>query len=86
MTKYSGLQNFLAASPTSSVTLSFAQVDIILADPLPRSAREYEIWWNNDDPSHSHCRSWRTASFLAVPDLGAGLVRFERVPALAGAK
>jgi hypothetical protein len=84
MSKYSKLQDYLSASPISTVTLSLRQVEAILGTPLPSSAHRYEIWWNNDDPSHSHCRSWGAAGFNAYTDLGIGRVRFERKSPVAG--
>jgi hypothetical protein len=78
MSKYSKLQAYLSASPIGTVVLSLTQVETILGTPLPSSARKYEMWWNNDDPSHSHCRAWGAAGFDAHPDLGSGRVRFER--------
>jgi hypothetical protein len=48
---------------TSSVTLTFRQVETIIADALPPSARKHRAWWAND-PKHSHAvwleAAWET--------------------------
>jgi Swt1-like HEPN len=73
--KYDPLRDFLAERGVAPITLTFAQIDELVGT-LPRSARLYQLWWRNDDPSHHHCRSWNDAGYTAHPDLAAQKVAF----------
>jgi hypothetical protein len=78
MGKYVPLKRFLEAAPKSqkSVTLSFAQVEVILRDTLPPSARNRRQWWANDE-THVQARAWLVAGF-EVADLKTQIVFFVR--------
>jgi hypothetical protein len=68
------LADFLAARPPEVrwVALPFAQLEILLGGPLPRTARIRRAWWSGQRP-------WRQAGWrVARVDLAAGLVEFER--------
>jgi hypothetical protein len=73
--KYDPLRDFLAGKGGVPVTLTFAQIDLLVGT-LPRSARLYHLWWRDDDPSHPHCRSWNDAGYIAHPDFSAQIVAF----------
>ncbi len=75
MSKYDPLRDFLAARAESTVTLTFSEIDDLVG-ALPPSARKYEVWWLNNDPSHQHCQSWGEAGYTAHPDLRGGRVTF----------
>jgi hypothetical protein len=75
MSKYDPLHNFLTAWAGKTVTLTFSEVDDLVG-ALPPSAREYQVWWRNNDPSHQHCQSWGEAGYTAHPDLRGGRVTF----------
>jgi hypothetical protein len=47
MAKYDPLRDFLNGLPRSQkqVTLGFQRLEVLLDDPLPASALEYEQWW-----------------------------------------
>jgi hypothetical protein len=77
--KYDGLTSFLRASDQVVITLTFTQADVLVAGGLPPSARRYEVWWRNDDPSHQHCQSWGRAGYKAEPDLRRQRVTFRRI-------
>jgi hypothetical protein len=76
VSKYGPLRAYLLASgPVVDMHLA----DIAeLVGGLPRSAYTYEAWWNNGDPTHSHCSSWGEAGYVAKVDLAARTVRFIR--------
>ena len=76
MSKYAPLKSYLAGRG-DVVDLSFETVADLVGG-LPRSAYEYEAWWSNHDSTHSHCRSWNEAGYLARPHLGDRSVRFTR--------
>jgi len=77
--KYDALRDFLAARQAAPVTLTFAQIDLLVGT-LPRSARVHRLWWRNEDPSHHHCRSWNDAGYWAHPDMSAQEVTFRPKP------
>lgn len=75
MSRYDQLQMFLAAGAGRPITLTFDQVKLLVPGIAPSHAI-HPAWWNNNDPSHSHCRSWSAAGFEAQADLRARLVTF----------
>jgi hypothetical protein len=67
-------------STSSSVTLSFPQIDLILRIALPKSAFQRREWWGNDR-YHVQAKAWKNAGFKVDDngvDLNQGLVRFKR--------
>ena len=79
MSKYDPLRDFLKKRSGPVITLMLDELSQMIPGGLPRSAFRYEAWWNNNDDTHSHCRSWGDAGFRAQPDLFNGRVRFVRV-------
>jgi CBS domain-containing protein len=65
---YAPLAAYLEALPidTTSVTLTFQQIEGILKKELPRSASEYRAWWSNDPMKPQSAawldEGWRTTS------------------------
>jgi hypothetical protein len=77
MSKYDPLRDYLARRTGSTTTLLLDEITAMIPGGLPRSAYSYEAWWNNDDDTHSHCRSWGDAGFYARPNLATRRVRFD---------
>jgi hypothetical protein len=75
MSKYDRLRDFLSANGGEPITLTFSQVKVLIPDIAPSHATDNR-WWNNDDPSHSHCRSWGDAGYEAHPALAHRRVTF----------
>jgi len=75
VSKYDVLRDNLSKL-SSDVTFQLDQLSDMIPGGLPPSAYRYEAWWNNDDPSHSHCRSWGDAGYTAQVDLARKRVRF----------
>lgn len=66
MAKYDPLRRFLenVAPDTSEISLSFAQIEQILEDTLPNSARRYRPWWANErEGTHVQAASWLGAGW-----------------------
>jgi hypothetical protein len=42
--------------------MTFAEIEIIIADKLPDSARLYSAWWAND-PTHVQATAWLNAGW-----------------------
>lgn len=79
--KYDPFIDYLRSQTVHEVTLNFAEIDALLGDKLPHSAREFHAWWANSttDPTHSWARRWTAAGWRANVDLANQSVRFERV-------
>lgn len=83
MGKYDPLRRFLenAASNTSQMTLSFQQIEQILDDALPYTARHQRGWWANEVRSGTgpQTPSWLDAGWeVDEVDREQGWVRFRR--------
>ena len=82
MTKYSPLSRWLRGIKDSSARLTFAQIETILGDSLPASARKYSVWWANEKTltTHVQCKSWLDAGFETQHvDLAQQTLDFQRV-------
>ncbi len=75
MSKYDALRDHLRGVH-HEVRYSITEISKIVPGGLPRSAFRWEAWWANEDPTHSHCRSWGDAGFTAHPDLAGQRVGF----------
>ena len=75
MSKYDALRDFLEKR-SGTVTVTLDELDAIVPGGLAPSARQYPIWWMNDDPTHAHSRSWGEAGYDATPDLERNRVTF----------
>ncbi len=62
MSKYSNLGEFLRGQRTSSVRVTFAEVERIIGHKLPRSAR-YPAWWSNNPSNNVMTKVWLEAGF-----------------------
>ncbi len=76
--KYSNLGDYLAKQPTSSVTMTFKQVEEVLMASLPPSAYRYREWWA-DDRSHVQAKAWLSRGWCVENvDLHRRQVTFQR--------
>ncbi len=81
--KYQPLEDHLK-SPTGEaqqVTLSFAEIETILGQRLPKSAYTYREWWSNqsDVSNRPHAKAWIAAGYeveTVQQQTGRGTVRF----------
>lgn len=65
--KYSPLEQYLRDLPRQQeeVTISFEQIERILNDSLPPSAREDPLWWGNQQKgTFVEMISWMNAGWL----------------------
>ena len=63
--KYEALATFLAGRGNQRVTMTFAELDVLVGG-LPRSARVYRAWWSNEeDGRHVQAHAWMRAGFRA---------------------
>jgi hypothetical protein len=61
--KYQPLADWLAAQSGDSVTLTFAQIEAILGQPLPVIARGTRSWWTGLRRWHYRSPPWRVAGW-----------------------
>ena len=81
---YQPLHKYLKMRFADTVVLTFAEIEDLLGFALPALARERVEWWTtseSEDSSRSYSRSWLQASRIAIPNLGARKVAFERTGA-----
>ena len=84
MGTYDPLREYLSGQPDDSCTLTFRDIEEIIRDSLPSSARRannYKSWWANDK-THVQAASWMRAGWRTAgsPDLAAERIRFTRSP------
>jgi hypothetical protein len=67
MAKYYPLETYLARRGSDEVELGFAEVERMIEDALPASAKRPQWWANETDPASSHvqCRAWRHTGYDA---------------------
>ncbi len=71
------LVDFLATCRDSPVTFASEELEGILGQQLPVSARGYGHWWH--DWQHWHVRRWQALGSTVHCSLAAELVTFTRV-------
>lgn len=81
--KYVALTRYLLAVPSreTTVTLSFRDLESILAFSIPPSAHKHRPWWANqtDNAGRPQAQGWVDAGFVVDSvNIGAGTVRFAR--------
>lgn len=76
--KYQRLANHLASLPTSPWKATFAEVEAVMGEDLPFSAREHRPWWGNSS-ANSQSAAWMTVGWkTARVDIAAETVEFHR--------
>lgn len=82
MAKYDPLLCYLKQQASSSLTLSFGEIEAILGAKLPQSARTTKQWWWSDPmprSSNVQCRAWIGSGYVAeLANVGAEQVTFRR--------
>jgi hypothetical protein len=80
--KYTPLEKYLSDLPESTreITLTFEQIEKILAGKLPSSAYEDQRWWEHEtEGNHRNTRSWSNAGWMVDSlDVNAKWVKFVR--------
>jgi hypothetical protein len=80
MAKYDPLHEQLASRTESVLKLSSAEIERILGEPLPASARKHQAWWANEfEGSHVEARAWLDAGYRTQGlDLNGETIDFVR--------
>ena len=76
--KYQPLEEYLRGQSTTTCTLTFAQIERVMGDALPPSARDAALpWWANGG-GHVQTRAWENAGWVAAVDHRQQSVTFTR--------
>ena len=74
MGKYDPLYNFLSKKEDAKVKLTFKEIEVLIGDKLPESAKKYSAWWSNSQTdAHPYARSWLDAGYKTI-DVANGIV------------
>jgi len=79
--KYKPLQNWLIQQREDKATIgvTFQEIESLLGQPLPNSAREHRAWWANDATPGRHSLAWLQAGWrIDAVDQSGGEVTFRR--------
>lgn len=78
--KYDPLILHLANYSGEALALTFAEIEELLGEPLPATARSHLAWWANTkaDPTHTWANRWTAAGWHARADLPHERVTFTR--------
>ncbi|MDY0019900.1 MAG: hypothetical protein RBT47_07860 [Anaerolineae bacterium] len=84
MGKYDPLSDFLKAiaDHVTEMTLTFEQIERLIEDRLPPSARSYRAWWANPTSiqDHPYAQAWLAAGWrVETVNLQEGWVRLRRI-------
>lgn len=63
MSKYEPLENYLKSADFESIPMTFTEIELIIKDSLPTSARKHRRWWSNNPSNNAMTRSWSAAGF-----------------------
>ena len=78
--EYRPLHKYLDQRYAHRVTLTFSEMESVLGGPLPESAKNSNDWWLGEgEATNPQVETWKQAQRMAVPNLRAGTVTFERL-------
>jgi DNA-binding XRE family transcriptional regulator len=77
--KYGPLFQHLRQSGRDEVTLSFAEIEALLGERLPESARTSRSWWSNRTSGAVQASAWMKAGYhVKKIDLAQGTITFRK--------
>jgi DNA-binding transcriptional regulator YiaG len=77
--KYYPLYRYLTESQLDQLTLTFTDIESILGQPLPPTARESRAWWSNRKDGTVQAAGWMEAGYLVDEiDLETGQITFRK--------
>lgn len=81
MSVYDPLKLLLQNWSEDYLALTFDDIEKVTGHPLPKSAHDYDAWWNNEDPdktTHVQSKAWTLAGFEADVNRSRRTVTFRR--------
>ncbi len=77
--KYQPLFEFLRESNRDEVTLTFAEIEVLINDTMPNSARSKRAWWSNRSKGALQASAWIEAGYRVEDvDLDGQRVTFHK--------
>jgi DNA-binding transcriptional regulator YiaG len=77
--KYTPLMDYLQRTPQDEITLTFDEIETLIGDTLPPSARTQRSWWGNRSKGSPQAAAWMEANYHAKDlDLRAEHVTFRK--------
>jgi hypothetical protein len=82
MGKYEPLGQFLRKQKRNSVSMTFAEIEALLGDKLPKSSKTHRAWWSNNPSNNVMTREWLEAGYETKNvDLAGERLVFQKVEA-----
>jgi len=79
--KYQALLAYLSRSDRLQVTLTFAEIEALMGEALPPSARSKRGWWSNRSKGALQASAWMNAGYMvSALDLTQEAVTFQKPP------
>jgi hypothetical protein len=66
MSKYGPLERHLSVSDRRMIPMTFDEIEKIIEDDLPPSARKYRAWWSNNPSNSVITYAWLNAGYKAT--------------------
>lgn len=77
--KYDPLLDYLQRAPQDEIALTFSEIEAVIGDALPSSARTHRAWWGNRNQGSPQAAAWIGAGYHAENlDLDAERVTFRK--------
>jgi len=65
MSKYEALTKHLSKVKAARYPMSFAEIEKIIGDSLPTSARKHRAWWSNNPDNSVMTKAWLVAGWVS---------------------
>jgi DNA-binding transcriptional regulator YiaG len=76
--KYQPLLEYLQRSDCPEITLSFTEIEKLINNTLPDSARKERRWWGNRSTGSPQASAWMKAGYVVELNLEAETVTFRK--------
>ena len=82
MSKYEPLREYMEGQTNNRFILQMEEIEQIIGEKLPPSARSHAAWWSNGmTHHHPQCRAWMDNGYRSVnvkDTLRKGYIEFEK--------
>ena len=79
--KYTPLEEYLKNKGMDHVPMTFSEIEEVIGDSLPRSARAHRAWWSNNPSNSVITYAWLAAGYKTrAVNMEAESLVFERDP------
>lgn len=63
MSKYAALEKFLESKGLERIPMTFSDIERVIDDDLPPSARKHRAWWSNNPSNSVITYAWLAAGY-----------------------